>query len=237
MDEKEYRDYMKKIRKKTPEQIEENVERVLLFEQFLEKNYGKNADDVSLDELIGYIKTFDNKSDEIYKQHHYSIYNYYRCMFNQYLSDELYKFFCERMNQERRIFKIKKFQGIDKNKLKKLNEFGLITIEDIHENTNTNKKREELAYRTNISMDWIMKITKLCDIARIAGLKGTRSVLYYDAGVDTIEKIVTWDPIKLREHFIKFCESTNYQGAKPPTQKECNNHVKIAKQLPKIIEF
>ncbi len=237
MDKKEHHDYMKKIRKQSPEQIEEHVERILLYEQFLDSSYGKNADDASLDELFSYIKEFDNKSDELYRKHHFSIYNYYRCMFNQYLSDELYKFFCEKMNQERYIFEIKKFAGIDKNNLKKFNEIGLITIEDVHEVTNTHKKREELATRTNIPLDWIMKITKLCDLARIAGLKGTRSVLYYDAGVDTLEKIATWDPVKLRNHLIKFYESTDYKGAKPPTQKECNNHVTIAKHLPKIIEF
>jgi hypothetical protein len=237
LDEKEYRDYMKKIRKQSPEQIDEHITRMSKFEQFLEKNYGKNADDASLEELFSYIKIFDNESDEIYKLHNYSIYNYYRCMFNQYFSDELEKYYCERTGQERRIFQIKKFKGVNKTNLKKLSEFGLITIEDIHKATDTQEKRNALASQTNIQPDWILKITKLCDLARIAGLKGTRSVLYYDAGVDTLEKIATWDPVKLREHFIEFCETTNYQGAKPPTQKECDNHVKIAKQLPKIIEF
>jgi hypothetical protein len=237
LDETEYRDYMKKIRKKSPEEIDENIDRMKKFEQFLGKNYGKNADNASLDELLSYIKTFDKESDEIYKQYHYSIYNYYRCTFYQYFSDELYKFYCERTGAERRIFQIRKFKGVDKSNLKKLAEFGLINIEDVHKVTDTPKKREDLANQTNLPLNWIIKIAKLCDIARIAGLKGTRSVLYYDAGVDTLEKISTWDPVKLRDHFIEFCESTNYQGAKPPTQKECNNHVKVAKQLPKIIDF
>jgi hypothetical protein len=237
LDEKEYRDYMKKIRKQSPEQIEEHIARMVKFEQFLEKNYNKNADNTDLDKLMSYIKTFDKESDEIYKQHHYSVYNYYRCMFNQYFADELEKFYCERMGQERYIFQIKKFKGVNKANLKKLSEFGLITIEDVHNVADTPKKRKELADQTNLPLDWILKITKLCNLARIGGLKGTRSVMYYDAGIDTFEKLASWDPIKLREHLIEFYESTNYQGAKPPTQKECSNHVKIAKQLPNIIEF
>ncbi|NHJ46853.1 MAG: DUF4332 domain-containing protein [Asgard group archaeon] len=237
MDEKEYRSYMKKIRKQSPEQIDKHVERVSQYETFLEGNYGKNTDDASLDELLNYMKKFDEVSDEEYTQHHYSIYNYYRCMFNQYLADELYKLYCGRTGEERRIFAIKKFQGIEKEHIKKLNDIGIVTIEDIHEATNTHEKREDLSSKTQISLDWILKIAKLSDLARIGGLKGTRSVLYYAAGVETIEKIATWDPVELRNHLIEFYESTNYQGAKPPTQKECNNHVKIANHLPKIIEY
>ncbi len=237
MDEAEYRDYLKKIRKQTPKQIDKHVARMHEYEEFLKKKFGKNADDATLEELFEYMKKFESEKDEVFLQYQYSIYQYYRSSFYQYLADELHKLKCERTGQERYIFEIKKFQGVDKTKIKKLTEIGLITIEDVHKVTKTAKKREDLADKTNLPRDWILKITKLCDLARIAGLKGTRTLLYYDAGVDTLEKIAKWDPVKLREHFIKFCESTNYQGAKPPTQKECNNHVKIAQSLPKIIEF
>ena len=237
MDEAEYRDYLKKIKKQTKEQIDEHVGRVQQYEQFMKDNYGKNADESTVEELMNYMKKLDEEEDDVFRKYFYSIYQYYRCTFNQYLSDELNKLYCTRTGQDRRIFKIKKFKGLEKSNIKKLNELGIINIEDVHEKTRTAKMREELASKTNLPIDWILKITKLSDLARIAGLKVTRSLLYYDAGVDTLEKIATWDPVKLREHFIKFYNSTNYQGAKPPTQKECNNHVKVAKSLPKIIEY
>jgi len=105
------------------------------------------------------------------------------------------------------------------------------------ERASTPKKREKLASETNIPLETIEEYVKLSDLARIAGLKGTRSRLYYDAGVDSLEKIAKWEPKDLRNHFIKFSTSTNYKGAKPPTPKKCQNHVKIVKQLPKILEI
>jgi hypothetical protein len=237
MDETEYRDYMKKIRKQTPEQIEKHVARIKDFEKFLNEKFKKNTDTASLEEMIHYMEKFETKEDEVFLEHQFSIYQYYRSMYNQYFSDELHKLMCERTGQERYIFEIKKFKGVDKDNIKKLIEHGIINIEDVHEATKSAKRRKELAAKTKLPEEWILKLSKLSDLARIAGLKGTRSLLYYDAGVETLEEIATWDPVQLREHFIDFYEITNYQGAKPPTQKECNNHVRIAKSLPNIIEF
>jgi hypothetical protein len=121
--------------------------------------------------------------------------------------------------------------------LKKLKLQGIENIEQMMENASTPNKREKLASETDIPLERIDEYVKLSDLARIAGLKGTRSRLYYDAGIDSLEKIAKWEPRDLRKHFTEFCSSTNYKGAKPPTPKECQNHVKIAKQLPKILEI
>jgi len=77
---------------------------------------------------------------------------------------------------------------------------------------------------------------KLSDLARITGVKGIRARLYYDAGVDTVEKMAKWDAEKLREMLVSFVERTRFDGI-APLPKEAEFTVKTAKKLPKVVEY
>jgi len=71
---------------------------------------------------------------------------------------------------------------------------------------------------------------------RIPGIKGIRARLYYDAGVDSIEKMAEWDPKALRAMLIEFVDRTGFNGM-APLPKEAEFSVEKAKKLPKIVEY
>jgi len=77
---------------------------------------------------------------------------------------------------------------------------------------------------------------KLSDLARIPGVKGIRARLYYDAGVDTIEKMAQWDPQELRTMIVQFVEQTGFDGV-ATLPAETRFTVKQAKKLPRIVEY
>jgi hypothetical protein len=100
----------------------------------------------------------------------------------------------------------------------------------------TPKKRQELSTRTGMPPEAILELVKLSDLTRIFGVKSIRARLYYDAGVDTLDKMAKWDPDILRAKLIEFVQKTGFNGI-APLPKEAEFTVKEAKKLPRIIEY
>lgn len=84
--------------------------------------------------------------------------------------------------------------------------------------------------------DAILTLVKLSDLARIPGVKGIRARLYLDAGVDTLEKLATWEPEALREMLAGFVERTGFEGI-VPLPAEMRYAVAQARKLPKIVAY
>lgn len=144
------------------------------FEQYLQKNFGKTADTATVEEVLEYMKKLEIEDFPFY---HFSIVYYYWSTFDQLKVVEMRKLNSERTGKDRRIFQLKKFAGIDKENVKLLNEVGIFTVEDMHLEANTQEKRKKLATKTGLPSDRILKLTKLSDLTRTPGLKGTRSLL------------------------------------------------------------
>jgi hypothetical protein len=64
----------------------------------------------------------------------------------------------------------------------------------------------------------------------------TGAHLYYDAGVDTLEKMAQWEPEDLREMLIEFVERTGFDGI-APLPKEIQFTVTTASKLPQIVQY
>jgi hypothetical protein len=77
---------------------------------------------------------------------------------------------------------------------------------------------------------------KLSDPARIPGVKKVRARLYYEAGFDTLAKMATCDPEKLIKISAGFIKKTDFKGI-PPTPKEAEHTVALAKYLKKYVEY
>jgi hypothetical protein len=120
--------------------------------------------------------------------------------------------------------------------VKKLAAIGIRSVKDMLLAGQTHEARQELAARTGIPAEAILEHVKLSDLARITGVKSIRARLYYDAGVDTLEKMARWEPDKLRAMLLDFVEKTRFQGI-APLPKEAEFTVAEAKKLPKIIEY
>jgi len=87
-----------------------------------------------------------------------------------------------------------------------------------------------------VPLSAVLELVKLADLSRIVGLKSKRARLYYDAGLDTLDKIAKWDPEEMQQMFAEFVERTGFDGAPPPSS-EAAFSVKLAKYLPRIVEY
>jgi predicted flap endonuclease-1-like 5' DNA nuclease len=137
---------------------------------------------------------------------------------------------------KRRPFPLSKFRGVDPAIADKLAAAGIKNVAQMREAGRTRNDRQALAERTGIPVEAILELVKLSDLARIQGLKAIRARLYYDAGVDTLEKLARWDPEELCGILAGFVEETGFDGI-APLPKEAASAVATAKRLPKIIEY
>jgi len=99
----------------------------------------------------------------------------------------------------------------------------------------TAQQRETLAKEACIPEQAIMEFVKLSDLARLPGVKGIRARLYYDAGVDSVEKLAQWQPKALCLMMTEFVERTGFDGL-PPLPKEVSSTIANAQKLPKVVE-
>ena len=133
-------------------------------------------------------------------------------------------------------YKLKNFQGINKDNIEKLNRNGIKTARQILEIGYTKEGRNKLSKITNIPVDSILELVKLSDLARIPGVKKVRARLYYEAGLDTLEKMIVCDTEELRKISAEYIKKTSFKGV-PPTKKEAEHTVTMAKYLKKYVEY
>jgi hypothetical protein len=67
-------------------------------------------------------------------------------------------------------------------------------------------------------------------------VKGVRARLYVDAGVDSVEKMATWEPEKLRAMVVEFVERTGFEGV-PTLPAEARYTIDYARKLPVIVSY
>jgi hypothetical protein len=140
------------------------------------------------------------------------------------------------ISKTRRVFKLADFKGVNTEYVESLAAIGIVDVQQLIQAGKTPSDRKLLAQKTGIPYDVIVEYVKLSDLTRIGGLRTVRARLYYDAGLDTINKIAESDPTHLREHFVNYVESTGFPGI-PPLPKELSNAVITAQQLEEIVEY
>jgi predicted RecB family nuclease len=82
----------------------------------------------------------------------------------------------------------------------------------------------------------VLELVKLSDLSRLPGVKGIRARLYYDAGVDTVEKLAAWEPEALLSLTQEFVQRTQFEGI-APLPKEVSSTIANARKLPKVVEW
>jgi hypothetical protein len=133
-------------------------------------------------------------------------------------------------------FPLRDFRGVNSAHVTKLATLGIRNVKDMLKAGRTRETRKEISIRAGIPVEAILELVKLSDLARIQGVKGVRARLYYDAGVDTIEKMAKWDSKRLRATLIDFVEKTGFEGI-APLPKEAESTVAEAKRLAKVVEY
>ena len=131
---------------------------------------------------------------------------------------------------------MKDFIGVDPIYINKLEENGIRNIDQMLEAGATLNDRKGIARSTNIPHNAILEFVKLSDLARIPGVKSIRARLYYDAGVDTVEKIAALEPEELRTKIVEYVAVSGFDGI-PTLPAEAKYTVDKERKLPKIVEY
>ena len=133
-------------------------------------------------------------------------------------------------------FKLKDFLDVDASVTGKLWGIGIKTVQDMLKAGRTVADRKELSLIAGTSIDKITELVKLSDQARIGGHRKKRARLFYNAGYDTIDKIAAREPEDIIRDLKNYIAKTGFDGT-PPLPKEALNSVRMARYLPRIIEY
>ena len=93
------------------------------------------------------------------------------------------------IKKNRPAFKLRDFYGVDQRYINILKDHGTTDINQMIDNGNTPEKRKRLSVETNIPIEAVLDLVKLSNLARLYAVKGIRSRLYVNAGLDTWDKM------------------------------------------------
>ena len=133
-------------------------------------------------------------------------------------------------------FLLREFRGVNPEYIEKLRAAGIRTAAQMLAAGETAAKRAALAREVGIPDEAILELVKLSDLARLPGVKGIRARLYYDAGVDSVEKMASWEPEALRVMVAEYVQRTGFEGI-APLPAEVRSTVANARKLPKVVEY
>lgn len=137
---------------------------------------------------------------------------------------------------KRKPFALHEFRGVNQSYIVKLEAAGIKSVEEMLAAGKTPQSRQALADRTGVPPQSILEFVKLSDLARIPGLKSIRARLYYESGVDTVEKLAGWEPYALQDMLAYYVEKSGFERL-APLPKEVQHAVGTARKLPLIVDY
>ena len=132
--------------------------------------------------------------------------------------------------------KITQIEGIGEVYCAKLNEVGIVSVEQYLEACKTKKDRKALAEKTEIPESQILLWANHADLFRIKGVAGQYADLLGAAGVDTVKELAQRNPESLTATIEKVNEEKSLVRS-VPYLKMVKKWVAQAKELPRIIEY
>lgn len=133
-------------------------------------------------------------------------------------------------------YSIETVEGIGEVYGKKLREHGVKSTDQLLSATRTKAFRKELAQKTGISEDLILKFANHVDLFRVDGVGPQSAEILEAAGVDTVKELATRNP----ENLVQKMEEVNNQKhlvRRVPYLKVVTKWVESAKSLPRGIEY
>jgi hypothetical protein len=231
LDEEGFRRYLKKTGH-TGKRCESEVNRLKKFEDFLTRYKNRTLGAETPEDLKDFVNWAQGKKENV-NVLLWVLNRYYTCVSNDLM-------FCavnELLGLDyMKKYNLKDFLGVNHQFTQALRKEGVFTCEHMLKVGRTEEEREKLAEKTGVPLSAILELVKLADMSRIVGLKSKRARLYYDAGLDTLDKIAKSDPEKMQKMFVEFVERTGFDGTPPPSS-EAAFAVKLAKYLPRVVEY
>ncbi|MHB1455168.1 MAG: DUF4332 domain-containing protein [Saccharofermentanales bacterium] len=132
--------------------------------------------------------------------------------------------------------KLSEIEGIGSAYEEKLTTAGIASIESLLAACTTKKERSELAEKTDIPDLLILKWVNRADLARINGIGSEYADLLEAAGVDTVPELAQRNAENL---FTKITSvNDEYRFVKKmPTEKQVEDWIDQAKNLPRVIQY
>lgn len=132
--------------------------------------------------------------------------------------------------------KIEQIEGIGEAYRAKLNEAGIVSVEQMLEACKTKKDRKALAEKCGIAEADILTWANHADLFRIKGVAGQYAELLEAAGVDTVKELAQRSPENLTERMEKINEEKHLVRS-VPYLKMVRKWVAQAKELPRVLEY
>jgi len=130
---------------------------------------------------------------------------------------------------------ISEVAGIGEIYRQKLKDAGIMTAEALLESGATPKGRQEVAEKTGISPELVLRWVNLVDLMRIIGVGKEYADLLEAAGVDTIPELAQRKAENLYQKLIETCETQ--KDVRMPTQEQVAAWIEEAKTLPRKISY
>ncbi len=232
IDEEGFRAHMKK-KQKTPSTIEASIEGARGFSEFL-RSRGKTIEEAKDEDLDDYVGNVLEK-DKVAKQM-WALRYYFGFIGNAGLLKAAGGIREQHTSKRRQPFKLRDFMNVSPDSLQRLEAVGVSNVDQMISKCRTHNQREELSKRTGVSVGELLELAKLSNLSRLGAVKSVRARLYYDAGIDTIQKMSELSGEELRRITAEHIERTGFDGI-PPTPKEAEGTVRAAKKLDDAIEF
>lgn len=231
MDEIGFRKYLRGFGKKE-HVVDDLLRQAIQYEEYL-SSHGQNLESAGESELQAYAAEL--KSAEI-KSRLRAVSLYYRYSGKASLAAAAQALREKETARTRKTFPLKDFRGIDPVHADRLAAHGIRDVARMLEAGRTAGLRRRLAEQTGLPTAIILELVKLSDLSRLGAVKQVRARLYFDAGLDTPEKIAAWEPADLRRYLAEFIEKTGFEGI-TPLPKELENLIRSARELPGIVEY
>jgi hypothetical protein len=138
--------------------------------------------------------------------------------------------------KSRKPFEIKNFRGVARDQVDRLRAVGIVDVDQMLRRGRTRDSREKLSQETGVPLPAILELVKMSDLSRLGAIKAVRARLYYDAGVDTPDKMASWEPQALRSMLLEFVQRTGFDGI-APLPKEIENAVATARSVTRLVEY
>lgn len=132
--------------------------------------------------------------------------------------------------------KLSIIEGIGETYELKLKEAGVNSVEELLETCASKKGRVELAEKAGITEKLILKWANHADLARIKGIGGEYAELLEAAGVDTVPELSNRRADNLYAKIVEINENKNLVR-KLPTQKQVEDWIQQAAELPRILQY
>ncbi|MFX1484772.1 MAG: DUF4332 domain-containing protein, partial [Promethearchaeota archaeon] len=227
-----FRRYLKKS-KKSKNAIKQIVELVKDFEAYLSEE-SISLPEAEIDELESFVTWIEETIGKKANKHLWAISILYAFLENEKMAK--HSRLLRRKKIKRIPFQIGKFRGVNQDYVKKLESLGIVNVDQMILKGKTPEMRLQLSEESGVPVESILEFVKLADLTRVGAVKTVRTRLYYDAGIDTIDKMAEYDPAELRSYLSKWIEETGFEGI-APLPKEASNAVSTAKKLPRLVDY